>query len=70
MSDSSPFHLETFERPVSGRNRSNESLSDAVSVKLELFDRVEFGRSIRFLENFVDIRFEIVVELLEQIFKE
>jgi len=45
-------------------------LSNSVSVKLELFDRIEFGCSVRLLQDLVDVRFEIVVELLEEIFEQ
>lgn len=67
MSDSCSFHFESLQGPISGGDSSNESLGYTITVQLELLDRVEFGCSVRLLENFVDVGLEIVVKLLEEI---
>lgn len=70
MGDPSSLHLESFERPIACRDGAHETLRYTITVELELLHRVEFGCALRLLEDLVDVGFEIVVELLEEIFEE
>lgn len=70
MGDSSSFHLESFQGPVTGRNGSNEAGGYGVSVKMDMRIRVELVGAIRFLQDLVDGRLEVGIEFFEKIFKE
>ena len=67
VGDPGALHLEALEGPVAGRDGAHEPLRDPVAVQLELLDRVELGRALRLLEDLVNVRLEVVVELLEQV---
>ena len=70
MCYSSPFHLESLERPVTRRHGPNESRRDVIALKLKGVIGVELARPGGFLEHFIDGGFQILVELLKQILKQ
>lgn len=70
MGNSSPLHLETLKRPVSGRDRADETSGYVVALELHRVECIELGSPRRFLQYFVDRRLEVRVEGLEEIFEQ
>lgn len=68
--DAGALHLEPLERPVARRDGAHKALRDAITVELELLDRVKLGRAVGLLEDLVNVRLEVVVELLEQVLEQ
>lgn len=55
MCNSGSFHLETFDRPVSRGDRSNEAVRNMITMHPKLVDRVELGCPVWLFQDFVDI---------------
>jgi hypothetical protein len=70
VGDAGSLHLESLERPVAGRDRADEAGGDEVAVHPERLERVELGRSVRLLEDLIDVKLEVGVELLEKVLKQ
>lgn len=65
MSDTRSFHLEPFQRPVSSRNRANETRGDVVTLKLHGIECVKLIRPRGLFQDLVDSGFEIRIEGLK-----
>jgi len=70
MRDSRTFHLEPLQGPVPGGDGPDEARRDVVALELKCLICIEFARAGWLLEYFVDGRFKLGVEALEEVFKE
>lgn len=68
--DAGAIHTKTLERPITRRDRADESRGDEISLELHGIERVKLVSARWLLENFVDRRFEVRVVGLEQVLEQ
>ena len=69
MRDPGTFHLELLERPVAGRDGTDEAGRGWLANCKNCLVHIEFGRSRWFLQDLIDRQFQVRVPFLEEIFE-
>ena len=70
MSDTSPFHTETLQAPISGGDSTVHSLGNVVTMHAHDTPGIKGFCSIALVQDLVNVHLDVKTELLEMIFKE